>query len=118
MMQEILKKKINLLRTTLYYQSGLLILQQSRAQKQVVKVKNLTNILNQTGAAKASGTNTVTTASTPVSTVSPYSGATKASGTNTVNTASTPISIASPYGGLSFTKPTNADQDDLEIPTL
>ncbi|GJT75045.1 putative ribonuclease H-like domain-containing protein, partial [Tanacetum coccineum] len=45
-------------------------------------------------------------------------GAAKASGTNTVNTASTPVSTASPYGGLSFTDLTNADQDDSEIPAL
>ncbi|GJZ96874.1 putative ribonuclease H-like domain-containing protein [Tanacetum coccineum] len=45
-------------------------------------------------------------------------GAAKASGTNTVNTASTPVSTASPYGGLSFTELTNADQDDSEIPAL
>ncbi|GKG46420.1 hypothetical protein Tco_0501266, partial [Tanacetum coccineum] len=42
-------------------------------------------------------------------------GATKASSTNTVNTASTPVSTASPYGGLSFT---DMDQDDYEIPAL
>ncbi|GJT66155.1 putative ribonuclease H-like domain-containing protein [Tanacetum coccineum] len=42
-------------------------------------------------------------------------GAAKASSTNTVNTASTPVSTASPYGGLSFT---DTDQDDSEIPTL
>ncbi|GKC52553.1 putative ribonuclease H-like domain-containing protein, partial [Tanacetum coccineum] len=40
-------------------------------------------------------------------------GAAKASSTNIVNTASTPVSTASPYGGLS-----NTDQDDLEIPAL
>ncbi|GKF09472.1 hypothetical protein Tco_0043696 [Tanacetum coccineum] len=45
-------------------------------------------------------------------------GAAKAGGTNTVNTASTPVSTASPYGGLSFTDLTNADQDDSEIPAL
>ncbi|GKG07250.1 hypothetical protein Tco_0330219, partial [Tanacetum coccineum] len=45
-------------------------------------------------------------------------GAAKASGTNTVNTTSTPVSTASPYGGLSFNDPTNANQDDLEIPAL
>ncbi|GJR47402.1 hypothetical protein Tco_1315505 [Tanacetum coccineum] len=42
----------------------------------------------------------------------------KASSTNIVNTASTPVSTASPYGGLSFTNLTNTDQDDLEIPAL
>ncbi|GJQ93698.1 putative ribonuclease H-like domain-containing protein [Tanacetum coccineum] len=42
----------------------------------------------------------------------------KASSTNTVNTASTPVSTASPYGGLSFTDLTNTDQDDSEIPAL
>ncbi|GKF43831.1 putative ribonuclease H-like domain-containing protein, partial [Tanacetum coccineum] len=40
------------------------------------------------------------------------------SSTNIVNTASTPVSTASPYGGLSFTDLTNTDQDDSEIPTL
>ncbi|GJT51815.1 putative ribonuclease H-like domain-containing protein [Tanacetum coccineum] len=42
-------------------------------------------------------------------------GAAKASSTNIVNTASTPVSTASPYGGLSFT---DTDQDDSEIPAL
>ncbi|GJR92677.1 hypothetical protein Tco_0264851, partial [Tanacetum coccineum] len=45
-------------------------------------------------------------------------GAAKTSSTNIVNTASTPVSTASPYGGLSFTDLTNPDQDDSEIPTL
>ncbi|GJV15992.1 putative ribonuclease H-like domain-containing protein [Tanacetum coccineum] len=45
-------------------------------------------------------------------------GAAKASGINTVNTASTPVSTASPYDRLSFTNLTNADQDDSEIPAL
>ncbi|GJR19975.1 putative ribonuclease H-like domain-containing protein [Tanacetum coccineum] len=45
-------------------------------------------------------------------------GAAKASSTNLVNTASTPVSTASPYGGLSFTDLTNTDQDDSEIPAL
>ncbi|GJS23169.1 putative reverse transcriptase domain-containing protein [Tanacetum coccineum] len=45
-------------------------------------------------------------------------GAAKASSTNTVNTASTPVSIASPYGGLSFTDITNTNQDDSKIPAL
>ncbi|GJZ24203.1 retrovirus-related pol polyprotein from transposon TNT 1-94 [Tanacetum coccineum] len=45
-------------------------------------------------------------------------GAAKASSTNIVNIASTPVSIASPYGGLSFTDLTNPDPDDSEIPTL
>ncbi|GJV05573.1 putative ribonuclease H-like domain-containing protein [Tanacetum coccineum] len=40
-------------------------------------------------------------------------GAAKASSTNTVNTASTPVSTASPYGGLSFT---DTNQDDSKIP--
>ncbi|GJS98650.1 putative ribonuclease H-like domain-containing protein [Tanacetum coccineum] len=38
--------------------------------------------------------------------------------TNTVNTASTPVSIASPSGGLSYTDLTNSDQDDSLIPAL
>ncbi|GKA33390.1 ribonuclease H-like domain-containing protein [Tanacetum coccineum] len=45
-------------------------------------------------------------------------GAAKASSNNIVNTASTPVSTASPYGGLSFTDLTNPDQDDSEIPAL
>ncbi|GJY60773.1 putative ribonuclease H-like domain-containing protein [Tanacetum coccineum] len=45
-------------------------------------------------------------------------GAARASSTNTVNTASTPVSTASPFGGLSFTGLTNTDQDDYEIPTI
>ncbi|GKC78979.1 putative ribonuclease H-like domain-containing protein [Tanacetum coccineum] len=45
-------------------------------------------------------------------------GAAKASSTNIVNTASTLVSTASPYGGLSFTDLTNTDQDDLEILAL
>ncbi|GJU81244.1 reverse transcriptase domain-containing protein [Tanacetum coccineum] len=45
-------------------------------------------------------------------------GAAKPSSTNILNTASTPVSTASPYGGLSFTDPTNPDQDDSEIPAL
>ncbi|GKF50915.1 hypothetical protein Tco_0147382, partial [Tanacetum coccineum] len=45
-------------------------------------------------------------------------GAAKASSTNIVNTASTPLCTASPYGGLSFTDLTNTDQDDSEIPAL
>ncbi|GJU82369.1 putative ribonuclease H-like domain-containing protein [Tanacetum coccineum] len=44
--------------------------------------------------------------------------AAKASSTNIVNIASTPVSIASPYGGLSFTDLTNTDQDDSEIHAL
>ncbi|GKD28611.1 putative ribonuclease H-like domain-containing protein, partial [Tanacetum coccineum] len=44
--------------------------------------------------------------------------AAKDSSTNIVNTASTPVSTASPYGGLSFTGLTNTDQDDAEIPAL
>ncbi|GJU70341.1 putative ribonuclease H-like domain-containing protein [Tanacetum coccineum] len=45
-------------------------------------------------------------------------GVAKASSTNIVNTASTPVSTAYPYGGLSFTDLTNTDQDDLEIHAL
>ncbi|GJT16318.1 ribonuclease H-like domain-containing protein [Tanacetum coccineum] len=42
----------------------------------------------------------------------------RASSTNTVNTASTPVSTASPSGGLSYTDLTNSDQDDTQIPAL
>ncbi|GJY78447.1 putative ribonuclease H-like domain-containing protein [Tanacetum coccineum] len=45
-------------------------------------------------------------------------GAARASSTNTVNTASTPVSTASPSGGLSYTDLTNSDQDDTQIPAL
>ncbi|GKB62355.1 hypothetical protein Tco_0918541 [Tanacetum coccineum] len=45
-------------------------------------------------------------------------GAAKTSSTNIVNTASTLVSTASPYGGLSFTDLTNPDPDDSEIPAL
>ncbi|GKB20303.1 putative ribonuclease H-like domain-containing protein, partial [Tanacetum coccineum] len=45
-------------------------------------------------------------------------GAAKAGSTNRVNTASTSVSTASPYGGLSFTDLTNTDQDDSKIPAL
>ncbi|GJY16870.1 putative ribonuclease H-like domain-containing protein [Tanacetum coccineum] len=45
-------------------------------------------------------------------------GAAKASSTNIVNTASTPVSTASPNGGLSFTDLTNTDQDDSKIYAL
>ncbi|GKG65217.1 hypothetical protein Tco_0671406, partial [Tanacetum coccineum] len=40
-------------------------------------------------------------------------GAAKANSSNAVNTASTPVSTTSPYAGLSFT---DTDQDDSEIP--
>ncbi|GJV20230.1 putative ribonuclease H-like domain-containing protein [Tanacetum coccineum] len=45
-------------------------------------------------------------------------GAARATSTNTVNTASTPVSTASPSGGLSYTDLTNTDQDDSQIPAL
>ncbi|GJY43675.1 hypothetical protein Tco_0431888 [Tanacetum coccineum] len=45
-------------------------------------------------------------------------GAARASSTNTVNTASTPVSTASPSGGLSYTDLTNSDQDDSQKPAL
>ncbi|GKE60791.1 putative ribonuclease H-like domain-containing protein, partial [Tanacetum coccineum] len=37
---------------------------------------------------------------------------------NTVNSASTPVSTSSPSGGLSYTDLTNSDQDDSQIPAL
>ncbi|GJQ89838.1 putative ribonuclease H-like domain-containing protein [Tanacetum coccineum] len=45
-------------------------------------------------------------------------GAARATSTNKVNTASTPVSTASPSGGLSNTDLTNANQDDSQIPAL
>ncbi|GJZ54541.1 putative ribonuclease H-like domain-containing protein [Tanacetum coccineum] len=41
-----------------------------------------------------------------------------ATSTNTVNTASTPVSTASPSGGLSYPDLTYTDQDDSQIPAL
>ncbi|GJV27948.1 ribonuclease H-like domain-containing protein [Tanacetum coccineum] len=45
-------------------------------------------------------------------------GAARATRTNTLNTASTPVSTASPSGGLSYTDLTNTNQDDSQIPVL
>ncbi|GJU76412.1 putative ribonuclease H-like domain-containing protein, partial [Tanacetum coccineum] len=45
-------------------------------------------------------------------------GAARATSTNTVNTASTPVSTASPSGGLSYPDLTYTDQDDSQIPAL
>ncbi|GKE49603.1 putative ribonuclease H-like domain-containing protein, partial [Tanacetum coccineum] len=45
-------------------------------------------------------------------------GVARATSTNTVNTASTPVSTASPSGGLSYTDLTNTDQDDSQILAL
>ncbi|GKC38020.1 putative ribonuclease H-like domain-containing protein, partial [Tanacetum coccineum] len=45
-------------------------------------------------------------------------GAVGASSTNTVNTASTPVSTASPSGRLFYTDLTNSNQDDSQIPAL
>ncbi|GJX43740.1 putative ribonuclease H-like domain-containing protein [Tanacetum coccineum] len=45
-------------------------------------------------------------------------GAAKASSTNPLNTASIPVSTASPYEGLSLSDPTNPEEDDSEIPPL
>ncbi|GJU13091.1 ribonuclease H-like domain-containing protein [Tanacetum coccineum] len=45
-------------------------------------------------------------------------GAARATSTNTVNTASTPVSTASPSGGLSYHDLTYTDQDDSQIPAL
>ncbi|GJR57741.1 ribonuclease H-like domain-containing protein [Tanacetum coccineum] len=45
-------------------------------------------------------------------------GAARATSTNTVNTASTPVSTASPSGGLSYPDLNITDQDDSQIPAL
>ncbi|GJW79059.1 hypothetical protein Tco_0140741 [Tanacetum coccineum] len=45
-------------------------------------------------------------------------GAARATSTNTVNTASIPVSTVSPSDGLSYTDLTNTDQDDSQIPAL
>ncbi|GJS28117.1 putative ribonuclease H-like domain-containing protein [Tanacetum coccineum] len=44
--------------------------------------------------------------------------AARASSTNIVNTASTPVSTTSYFGGLSYTDLTNTNQDDSQIPAL
>ncbi|GKE74851.1 putative ribonuclease H-like domain-containing protein, partial [Tanacetum coccineum] len=45
-------------------------------------------------------------------------GAARATSTNTVNTASTSVSTTSPSGGLSYPNLTYTNQDDSQIPTL
>ncbi|GJS67884.1 putative ribonuclease H-like domain-containing protein [Tanacetum coccineum] len=45
-------------------------------------------------------------------------GAVRATSTNTVSTASKPGSTASPFGGLSYLDLTNTDQEDSQIPVL
>ncbi|GKD43680.1 putative ribonuclease H-like domain-containing protein [Tanacetum coccineum] len=45
-------------------------------------------------------------------------GAARSTSTNTVNTASTPVSTASPSGGLSYTDLTSTDKDDSQIHAL
>ncbi|GJU70138.1 putative ribonuclease H-like domain-containing protein [Tanacetum coccineum] len=45
-------------------------------------------------------------------------GAARATNTNTVNTANTPVSTASPSGGLSYIDLTNTNQDDSQTPAL
>ncbi|GKG11236.1 hypothetical protein Tco_0342636, partial [Tanacetum coccineum] len=102
--QEILKWKLNLLKTTLYRQYGLLILQQSRAQKQRMKLKLLEKSLPKILRICFFKQELLEAA--------------KTSSTNIVNTASTPVSTVSPYDGLSFSDLTNPDQDDSEIPAL
>ncbi|GJX47446.1 putative ribonuclease H-like domain-containing protein [Tanacetum coccineum] len=105
-MQMILKKELNLLRTTLYCQYGLLILQQSRGQQQRMQDANdAAEALTKEFAQETKD-------------LLLQARAAKTSSTNIVNTASTPVSTASPYGGLSFTDPTNLNQDDSEIPAL
>ncbi|GKE88039.1 putative ribonuclease H-like domain-containing protein, partial [Tanacetum coccineum] len=76
-----------------------------------MQVKNLTNILIQTEALRKEFEK-------DTEDLLFQAGAAKASSTNIVNTASTPVSTASPYSGLSFTELTNADQDDSKIHAL
>ncbi|GKA95769.1 hypothetical protein Tco_0817864 [Tanacetum coccineum] len=98
-------ESINLLKTTLYCQYGLLILQQSRAQKQRIKANDAAKALRKEFAQDTKD-------------LLLQAGAARASSTNTVNTASTPVSTASPSGGLSYTDLTNTDQNDSQIPAL
>ncbi|GJR31754.1 putative ribonuclease H-like domain-containing protein [Tanacetum coccineum] len=88
------------------HSAGLLILQQSRAQKQRMKEAN--------DAAEALRKEFAQDTKDLLL----QAGDVRASSTNTVNTTSTPVSTASPFGGLSFTNLTNTDQDDSEIPAL
>ncbi|GKB05090.1 putative ribonuclease H-like domain-containing protein [Tanacetum coccineum] len=102
----ILKKKMNLLKTTLYCQYGLLIPQLSRGPLQSVQDANdAVKALRKEFAQETED-------------LLLQAGAAKTSSTNIVNTASTLVSTASPDGGLSFTDLTNPDQNDSEIPTL
>ncbi|GJW28062.1 putative ribonuclease H-like domain-containing protein [Tanacetum coccineum] len=79
--------------------------QQSRAQKQRMKANDATEALRKEFAQNTED-------------LLLQAGAARASSTNIVNTASTPINTVSPSGGLSFTDLTNTDQDDSEIPNL
>ncbi|GJZ65110.1 hypothetical protein Tco_0621806 [Tanacetum coccineum] len=143
-MQETLKWKLNLLKNTLYYHYGLLILQQSRAQKQRMEMKSLMGILVQrqmrrqkiqedqafleelerlkrqekeaNDAAEAFRKEFAQCTEDLLL----QAGAARATSTNTVNTVSTPISTASPSRVFSAGGPdlTNNDQDDSQIPAL
>ncbi|GJV43816.1 hypothetical protein Tco_1428352 [Tanacetum coccineum] len=86
----ILKTKQNLLKTTLYYQYDLLILQQSKRST-----------------AKKAGEH-----------IKPHDLKTDEKPVDKEDQEFGLISTASPYGGLSFTDLTNHDQDDSKIPTL
>ncbi|GJX74436.1 putative ribonuclease H-like domain-containing protein [Tanacetum coccineum] len=91
-------------KTTLYCQYVLLILQQSRAQKQ--RMKLLRSLVNEFAQCTED--------------LLLQAGVARATSTNTVNIVSKPISIVSPLSVFSTGGPdlTNNDQDDSQIPAL
>ncbi|GKF44416.1 hypothetical protein Tco_0130968 [Tanacetum coccineum] len=120
-MEEILKWKLNLLKTTLYCQYGLLILQQSRAQKQ--RIKELERLKRQENEANDAAEAFRKEFPQCTENLLLQAGATRATSTNTVNTISTPVSTTSPSrvfsaGGPSYPDLTNNDPDDSQIPAL
>ncbi|GJS31537.1 putative ribonuclease H-like domain-containing protein [Tanacetum coccineum] len=126
----ILKKKMNLLKTALYCQYGLLILQQSILYyKQMIDEKpvdkeeqvfldELERLKRQEKDANDEAEALRKEFAQETKNLLIQAGAAKASSTNIVNTVSTPVSTASPYDGLSLSDPTNPEQDDSEIPAL
>ncbi|GKA46386.1 putative ribonuclease H-like domain-containing protein [Tanacetum coccineum] len=125
LMQETLKWKLNLLKNTLYCRYGLLILQQSRAQKKRIEMKSPMGILVERLKRQEKEANDAAEAfikefAQCAEDLLLQAGAARATNTNTVNTISTPISTASPSRVFSADGPdiTNNDQDDSQIPAL
>ncbi|GJY04883.1 hypothetical protein Tco_0370823 [Tanacetum coccineum] len=140
LMWGILTKKMTLLKTVLYCQYGLLILQQILQQftrsiieqvqrEEQVFMDDLERLKKQEKEAyeeaealrKKFETLVIKEgAAKPSSTniFSTVSTPAKASSTNLVNTVSLPVSTASPHEGLSLADPTHSEEDDSEIPPL